>query len=89
MTEPYKTAVTTFGPRHQAVIAIEELSELQKEICKYLRGQPNLEHISEEMADVEIMLAQLRVIFDNDFIIAKYKREKTERIEKLIEEAKE
>lgn len=84
-----RRAVATFGEQPQTIVAIEELSELQKEICKYLRGDKkySLEHISEEMADVEIMLAQLRVIFDNDFIVNKYKREKAERLLRMIDEA--
>ena len=45
----------------QIIVAIEELSELQKELCKMLRkGNPdNIENIKEEIADVSIMLDQL------------------------------
>lgn len=32
-------AITTWGPETQLTVALEELSELQKEICKCLRGQ--------------------------------------------------
>lgn len=38
---------------------------MQKELCKYLRGDGNKAHISEEMADVGIMLDQLDLIFNN------------------------
>lgn len=52
----------------QKVIAIEELSELQKEITKDLRGKGNKEHIAEEIADVYIMLSQLTMMYDIDNI---------------------
>lgn len=48
-------------------MAIEEMSELTKELLKYRRykGQPEyLENIKEELADVEIMLAQIKQIFE-------------------------
>ena len=56
--EPYvlEKAIETFGPEHQQLVAIEEMSELQKELCKRYRGFENHEHIAEEIADVEIVL---------------------------------
>jgi NTP pyrophosphatase (non-canonical NTP hydrolase) len=45
------------------MMAIEEMSELQKEICKMKRGQFDKEHILEELADVQIMIWQLEIIF--------------------------
>ena len=47
----------------QLIVAIEELSELQKELCRALRGKPNKEDIIEELADVLIMLDQLKIYF--------------------------
>lgn len=44
-------------------MCIEEMSELTKEICKSKRGKDNKEEIIEEMADVYIMLEQLKIIF--------------------------
>lgn len=76
---PYKQLIKTFGSKHQILIAIEELSELQKELIKYLRNKDNQDHISEEMADVYIMLYQLRLIFKNDKKIDQYIKKKTKR----------
>ena len=53
-----------FGKNKQCIVALEELSELQKEICKHLRGYDNRHAVAEEIADVEIMLEQLKIIFD-------------------------
>lgn len=54
------------GVEKQIVIAIEELSELQKELCKYLRGKEDRGPIHEEMADVTIVLRELQLIFGNE-----------------------
>lgn len=48
----------------QLIIACEELSELQKEICKHLRNKGDLNHIKEEMADVQLMLDEMKVFFN-------------------------
>ena len=60
--EFYKKVVDTYG-KQQVVIAIEELSELQKELCKALRCKANFDNITEEIADVEIMLEQMKIYF--------------------------
>ena len=57
-------AIEVYGADLQKQVAIEEMAELTKEICKDLRGKGNREHIIEEMADVCIMLDQLMIIYD-------------------------
>lgn len=57
-------AVQHYGTRNQVVVAIEELSELQKELCKTLRGEDRRKEIIEELADVSFMLPQIYAIFD-------------------------
>ena len=37
--EVYRQARNVFGAQAQLVVALEELSEAQKEICKFLRGR--------------------------------------------------
>ena len=61
----YNEVRDKYGTRHQVMIAIEELSELQKELCKALRGENTIpvHRIAEEIADVEIMLEQLKMIY--------------------------
>ena len=61
--EIYTKLLQTFGDK-QIVIAIEELSELQKELCKSLRSNYNYGNIVEEIADVEIMLEQMKIYFE-------------------------
>lgn len=57
-------ALSTYGPRLQTLVAIEEMSELQKELVKHERGADNVPHIAEEIADVQIMLDQMTILFD-------------------------
>ena len=67
----------------QLIVAIEELSELQKELCKTLRGNINKENIIEELADVYIMLDQIKIYFSITC------NEVKEMIDKKIERTKE
>ncbi len=63
--ELLKKAVHTWGKQAQLLMVLEEMSELQKEILKNInRGKENLDEIIDETADVEIMLEQLKYIFD-------------------------
>ncbi len=57
-------AIEVYGKDLQKQVAIEEMAELTKEICKDFRGKGNREHIIEEIADVCIMLDQLMIIYD-------------------------
>jgi hypothetical protein len=82
--EIYQKAFEKFG-QLQITKAIEEMSELQKELCKLLLGKGDREHIAEEMADVEIMLGQLKEMFTNKILVTGYKAEKLQRLEKLLE----
>lgn len=61
-----------YGHDAQKVKAIEELSELIKELSKDLIGKGKLSNIAEEFADVKVMLGQLQIIygFENDLIEA-------------------
>lgn len=56
-------ATYVFGYDNQKNIAIEELSELIKEITKDKRGQCDREHLLEELCDVEIMIQQLKYMY--------------------------
>lgn len=58
--EIFKEMVLKYGDK-QVIVAIEELAELQKELCKNLRGKDNESEIAEEIADVYIMLEQMKI----------------------------
>ena len=57
-----KQMVEKYGDK-QVVVAIEELSELTKELCKYLRGESNTQNILEELADCYIVLEEMKILF--------------------------
>lgn len=62
MTETCKAALETWGAVSQTNMVFEEMAELQKELCKNLRGKANALYIAEEIADVLIMLEQMIVL---------------------------
>lgn len=59
---------------------LEEMSELQKEICKAWRGKDNAAEIAEEVADVMIMLEQIKIIFKIGPAVEQYTEAKMERL---------
>lgn len=59
-------ALEHYGNGPQVDMAIEEMSELTKELLKDRRGKENRSDIVMEMADVYIMLEQLKFIFGID-----------------------
>lgn len=62
--EIYESAIREYGAVSQIIVAIEEFSEITKELTKALRGEPNVDHIAEELADATIMAEQMRMVFD-------------------------
>lgn len=80
-------AIEVYGKDMQLTVAIEELSELIKELCKRKRGSNNYYAIIEELADCYIMMEQIEIIFDIDAEqINGMKVEKLNRLEKRLEE---
>lgn len=77
-------AVDAYGKEHQLIICMEEMAELTKELSKNLRGHNNLQEIAEEVADVEIMLEQVKVIFDLKEEVSEAKEAKLLRLQKRI-----
>lgn len=59
----YTNALIACGLKHQLVVAMEELSECQKELAKVFRGDGNMDHLAEEIADATIVLEQMRLFF--------------------------
>lgn len=89
----YRKALNTWGQLAQIDMAVEECAELIKALCKWKRGLDNetVDPLLEEMADVEIMLEQLKMIYNYKYsngAIDKFKdikRQKLERLEKRLE----
>ena len=60
----YNLVLDKLGMKNQIIKCIEELSELQKELCKYFSGEGNIGNVIEEVADVEIMIEQMKLGLD-------------------------
>ncbi len=80
----YTNALIRYGEKNQMVVACEELSECQKEICKILRGKGSLIHLSEEIADATIMLEQLQFIFGVGDLVSQKMDEKVQRLDERL-----
>ena len=80
MENVLKEAIEHYGVDVQIDVAIEELSELIKELCKYKRGMGSDMHIAEEMADVKIILEELEIIFKNKCRVDIWYENKKERL---------
>lgn len=99
MTEQklYKELREKYGDLRQQNKAIEEMAELIQAINKgqediYEHGYitaPAMANITEEMADVCIMLDQLISMFDNGYEVKMMMKEKLERTERRLREEKE
>lgn len=85
MKDVLKQAIETYGADAQLNVAIEEFSELIKEICKYKRYSANKAAIIEEMADCYIMLEQMSMIFGLDSaVINDAKSQKIYRLKRIL-----
>ena len=87
-----RRAVDVYGARRQVVKALEELGELTQALCKWLGGDdPDpgliLGHMHEEIADVEIMLAQLRMMTRADRQIDQWIALKVARLKERLDAA--
>lgn len=81
----YDTAIEHYGAIAQTIKAIEEMSELMKELCKALALEVDNDHISEEIGDVEIMLEQMKRIYTDDCAVSRWKVKKIQRLRERME----
>ena len=80
-------AIDRWGGPMQMVIAIEEMAELTKLLCKDYRGDVKLHHLEDlasEIADVLIMMEQLMMIFENKPMVVMVIKGKIERLKKRL-----
>lgn len=73
-----ENAIERYGAEAQEGIAQEECAELIQAISKKHRGKPH--NIAEEIADVEIMLDQLKIINKCWKEVGEIKRKKIQRL---------
>lgn len=84
--EIYRWAIERFGAEHQIRKAAEELGELIQALMRYGNGEPVSGNVCEEIADVEIMLEQLKIIMGERYsnYLELKKGEKLRRLERML-----
>lgn len=81
----FRQAKEQWGTHAQILMACEEAAELTRELLHYIRGRNDIKHVVDEIADMTIMCAQLRLIFGEKEVDAQI-RKKIERLNlRLIE----
>lgn len=93
--EIMQKAIETYGAEKQIDMAIEEMSELIKALLKHRRALIELSDIecrraaendvTEEIADVEIMLEQMKIIFNCHYSVDGIKNYKLNRLKSRLE----
>lgn len=88
-------AIETYGVQAQCDVAIEEMAELTKAIMKirrvaddYGKTQAALDNLLEEIADVDIMIDQMKIMWGPKQV-EEYRRRKLERLAKRLEDKHE
>ena len=76
--EILQTAISVYGELAQEQMAVEECSELIQAICHKHRGRQH--NIAEEIADVEIMLEQLKIINNCSETVEEIRKQKIDRL---------
>jgi len=87
-TTLYMEAVRTLGPSNQLRQTQEEAGELIAAIGRFLRGRTDASVLAEEIADMEIMVAQARLIV-GDAAVDEHKAFKLERLGNMLLKANE
>lgn len=80
----FETAIKKYGDFAQMFMSIEEMGELIQALSKNFRGIENVNNIAEEIADVEIMIDQLKIIFGVEKEVEEFRTIKLERLKKRL-----
>lgn len=81
-----ENAIDTFGVSSQIDMAVEECLELVDALMKYQRGRVGVQEVVTEIADVQIMCAQLEIIFGGSSKIVEMERmRKMDRLRQRLE----
>jgi predicted glycosyltransferase len=92
MSEAIKQIAEHYGMKHQILKAMEELAELSAELSRlavmndvplkmisFKEYEDQLAKVSEEIADVEIMLEQIKYFYDSEMVVEDIKVKKIAR----------
>lgn len=79
----YKKAIIHYGVANQLEKLSQELLELGLALSHMKEGRHD-HNVEEELADVEIMLNQIKPLFNENNEVDKWKELKLERLEKMV-----
>jgi len=80
----YREAIEKWGANIQLLMAMEEASELAVAISHFIRDRKGaIDEIIEETADMEIMIEQIKTIFEEENIVEKMEEIKKQKINRL------
>lgn len=73
-------AIDAYGSTAQEWVFVGEVGELLDAIADKKRGRCGTDHIAEEIADVEIMLTQMKMIYRCEERVAEWRKQKVQRL---------
>lgn len=82
--ELYLAAIQKWGLSFQYVKLCEEIGELLQAASKVLIGKWHKDRLAEEIADVEIMLEQVKVAYNLESHVLDMKEQKLKRLERRL-----
>lgn len=85
-TNVLEQAILKWGVELQTMVAIEEMAELTQALskCKRKTDYDTLEHVTEEIADVYIMLQQLTMMYSNSERVKEVITRKIDRLRGIV-----
>jgi len=83
----YNKIIKKYGKDAQCDMMIEKCAELIAALNRFKRGRTGLKPVLEEIADVQIMIDQMYILFDS-FSINQIKERKIQLMIKRLEEEK-
>lgn len=78
-------AVNTYGADAQEWVFVGEIGELLDALADYKRGRCGVDHIAEEIADVEITLEQIKIIYDCRDAVSEWQHKHLDKLRRKIE----
>lgn len=81
----YAKCIALWGYEAQLDMVIEECSELIQAISHLRRKRVGIREVASEIADVELMISQMRHIFKNQDISKLIEEEKEKKIQRIKE----
>lgn len=76
----FTDAISAYGAEAQKWVFVGEVGELLDAIADHKRGRATRDNIAEEIADVEIMLEQLKIIYAIEGSVNFWRRKKIMRL---------